>query len=109
MDGFQVNFEGVVIYSWQLHARYTTLSTEVGMHARYSGKGGVRVYVEDSTNTEIPFTYQGKLVLGAATPMSGLVSMAINVAYESEVQLAFGGRLPGLSEGAVDVVNDHLS
>ena len=47
------------MYGWQLYARYTSLSAEVGMDARYSGKGGVRLHVEDSTNTEIPFTYRG--------------------------------------------------
>ena len=107
--GFQVSFLEIVEYSWQLHARYTTLSAQVGMDARYSGQGGVRMYVEDSTNTEIPFTYKGKLVMNAVIPTSGLVPVTVNVAHESEVQLEFGGGLPRLSEGVVDVVNDQLT
>ena len=85
------------------------LSAQVGMDARYSGQGGVRMYVEDSTNTEIPFTYKGKLVMNAVIPTSGLVPVTVNVAHESEVQLEFGGGLPRLSEGVVDVVNDRLT
>ena len=79
------------------------------MDARYSGKGGVRLYVEDSTDAEIPFTYRGKLVLSAVIPISGLVLVTVNVAHESEVQLEFEGGLPRVSEGVVDVVNDRLT
>ncbi len=107
--GFQVSFLEIVEYRWQLHARFTTLSAQVGMDARYSGRGGVRMYVEDSTNTEIPFTYKGKLVMNAVIPTSGLVPVTVNVAHESEVQLEFGGGLPRLANGVVDVVNDRLS
>ncbi len=85
------------------------LSAEVGMDARHSGKGGVLLYVEDSTNTEIPFTYQGKSVLSAVAPTSRLIRVTINVADESEVQLEFGGGLPRLTNGVVDVVDDYLS
>lgn len=109
LDGFQINFLGFANYIWQLHGRYTTLSAQVGMDARYSGKGGVTVSFDDSTNTAIPFTYQGKLVFRAIIPTTGLVSLSVNVAHESEVDLWLAGGVPRLSNGAVDVVNDRLT
>ena len=79
------------------------------MDARYSGKGGVRTIRRGLDQHRNPLHLPGQVGHNAVIPTSGLVPVTVNVAHESEVQLEFGGGLPRLANGVVDVVNDRLS
>jgi hypothetical protein len=111
-NGFQVNMGlGVLLLSWPTHNRYTSLSAQVGMDGLNSNTGAVAsISFDDPTSTRIPFFDKGKLVFQANVPTTGLLSVNVPVAHESELQIRFRLTAPHEGDtGVVDVVNDHLS
>lgn len=95
------------MWGWTINDRYTTLSARVGMDGLDTDKAGVTVSFEDSTNTRIPFVTGGKLVFQATVPTTGFISVSVNVAHESVIQVSFS--VAGSGGSVVDVVNDRLS
>jgi hypothetical protein len=109
-NGFQIRTsEALTKVTWHLHARYTTLSFQIGVDALSEPPdSGAYITLSDGTGTAMPITYQGKLVLGALIQNdTHLESVTLDVAHESDVQLGFRSFYEGFP--VLDVVNDRLT
>jgi hypothetical protein len=107
-SGFQVDLLSFATLVWPTRKRYKSLSAELGEDGLDTNTGvEVKISLDDSTNTSIPFFDGGKLVYQARVLTRSFISLNVPLAHLSKLKMLFIVGVAG--GGVVDVVNDRLS